>query len=304
MEPLISVIIPCYNHAHFLGDAISSVNKSEQPEVEIIVVDDGSDDDPGEVATSFSRTKCIRQANGGLAKARNRGLQESRGRFVVFLDADDMLAPGALDIGVSALAAHARAAMVYGRCRRMARDGTIQSTPEQERIERDHYRELLKKNYIWMPAMAMFRREALERAGGFDPSVNAAADYGVYLRVARSHPLYDHARVVAYHRKHDANKSGNAGRMLQESLTVLRRERPFAEHDASLLAAYYEGWKTWQEYYGTALVNEIRSHARGHQWTRVLRKGARLAWLHPGGLREHAFRKISLSLRGARDTRH
>ena len=66
--------------------------------------------------------------------------------------------------------------------------------------------------------MAMFRREALERAGGFDPSVNAAADYALYLRVARSHPLYNHARVVAYHRRHAENMSSNAGRLLQESL--------------------------------------------------------------------------------------
>jgi glycosyltransferase involved in cell wall biosynthesis len=304
VEPLISVIIPCYNHAHFLGDAISSVNKSGQSGVEIIIVDDGSEDDAADVARSFSRTKYVRQENGGQAKARNHGLQESRGRFLVFLDADDMLAPGALDIGVSAMAAHARAAMVYGRCRRMAGDGTIQSTPAQQHIERDHYRELLKTNYIWMPAMAMFRREALERAGGFDPSVNAAADYGVYLRVARTHPLHDHGRVVAYYRRHDDNLSGDAGRMLQESLTVLRRERPFAEHDAGLLAAYYEGWKGWQNYYGAQLVNEIRSHARGRQWTRVLRKSARLAWLHPGGVREHALRKISTSLRGSRNARH
>ena len=304
MDPLISVIIPCYNHAHFLGDAISSVNKSEQADVEIVIVDDGSADDAGEVARSFSRTTYVRQKNAGLARARNRGLQESRGRFLVFLDADDMLAPGALDIGVSAMAAHTRAAMVYGRCRRMASDGTIQSTPEQRRIERDHYRELLKGNYIWMPAMAMFRREALERAGGFDPSVNAAADYGVYLRVARTHPLHDHGRVVAYYRKHDDNMSGNAGRMLQESLTVLRRERPYAEHDASLLAAYYEGWKSWQDYYGAQLVNEIRSDARDRQWSRVLRKSARLAWLHPGGLREEALRKVWTRLRGSRNTRH
>jgi glycosyltransferase involved in cell wall biosynthesis len=294
---LISVVIPCYNQGHFLGDAISSVNKSQQEDVEIVVVDDGSSDKTAEIARTFSRTRYVNQPNAGLAKARNRGLQESRGRFVVFLDADDMLAPGALDIGAAALSANTRAAMVFGRCRMMTRDGTIQATPQHQRIERDHYRELLRTNYIWMPAMAMFRRDALERTGGFDPSVNAAADYGVYLRVARSHPIHDHGKVVAYYRKHDDNMSLNAGRMLQESLTVLRRERPFAEHDAKLLAAYYEGWRKWQDFYGSELVDEIRFHVHGRQWARVLRKGARLAWLHPGGLRQHVFRKLSLTLR-------
>ena len=304
MDPLITVIIPCHNYARFIGDAISSVNKSEQADVEIIVVDNDSDDNPEPIVRSFSRTKYIRQPNVGVSKARNVGLAESRGRFVVFLDADDMLAPGALDIGVSALAAHASAAMVFGRCRRMADDGSLQATPEQERIERDHYRELLKKNYIWMPGMAMFRREAVERAGGFDSSVNAASDYAMYLRVARSHQIYDHAKVVAYYRKHETNLSSNAARMLQQSLTVLRRERPFTEHDKVLLAAYYEGWKVWQDHYGTKLVNEIRSDVRGRQWSRVLRKSATLAWLHPGGFREHALRKMAVSLRRPRDTRH
>jgi alpha-1,6-rhamnosyltransferase len=304
VDPLISVIIPCHNYARFVGDAISSVNKSELKDVEIIVIDNNSDDAPEPIVRSFSRTKYIRQGDIGVSEGRNVGLRESRGRFLVFLDADDMLAPGALDIGASALASHGNAAMVFGRCRRMAVDGSLQSTPEQERIERDHYRELLKKNYIWMPGMAMFRREAVERAGGFDASVNAAADYAMYLRVARNHQIYDHAKVVAYYRRHGTNMSRNAARMLQQSLTVLRRERPFTEHDKSLLAAYYEGWRIWQDYYGTELVNEIRSDVRGRQWSRVLRKSAILAWLHPGGFREHALRKMAVSLRRTRDARH
>jgi glycosyltransferase involved in cell wall biosynthesis len=303
VTPLISVIIPCYNQGPFLADAIASVKSSARDDTEIIVVDDGSEDGTARIASVFSRTRCVRQDNSGLAAARNRGLRESRGRFLVFLDADDMLAPGALDTGAAELAANPRTALVFGRCRMMARDGTLQATPERERIERNHYCELLKRNYIWMPAMAMFRREPIERTGGFDPSVNAAADFGVYLRIARSHPIHDHGRVVAYYRKHEGNMSGNAGRMLQETLTVLRRERRVAEQDPALLAAYYEGWQMWQDFYGTELVNEIRGHVRDRQWTRVLRKSTTLAWLHPGGLRHHALRKVSRSLGRRPDAR-
>jgi glycosyltransferase involved in cell wall biosynthesis len=300
VAPLISVVIPCYNQGHFLADALASVAPSDQKDVEVIVVDDGSEDDTARIAGAFPATRCVTQANSGLSAARNRGLQESRGRYVVFLDADDMLAPAALDIGAAELAAHGRAAFVFGRCRMMAFDGSLQPTPEHPRIEGAHYRELLKSNYIWMPAAVMFRAEAIRRAGGFDTSVNAAADYGVYLRIARSHPIVDHGRLVAYYRKHDGNMSGNASRMLQESLAVLRRERPFVEGDPELLAAYYGGWRMWQDFYGTELVNEIRSHVRDRQWRRALRKGATLAWLHPGGLRHHAVRKVSLSLRRPR----
>jgi hypothetical protein len=220
-------------------------------------------------------------------------LCESRGRFLVFLDADDMLAPGALETGAGELAAHSRAALVFGRCRTMAGDGSLQLIPHQQRIRDNHYRELLKRNYIWRSAMAMFRRDAAERAGGFDPTVDAAADYGLYLRVSRSHPIHDHGQVVAYYRTHEGN-GGNAGRLLQESLTVLRRERPFVEQEPALLAAYYEGWHLCQDFYGTELFKEIRDHLHSRQWTRVVRKTATLAWLHPGGLSHHAMRRLSL----------
>lgn len=297
MDPaLVSVIIPCHNQGHFLGDAIKSVSRSAQLDVETVVVDDGSTDDTVRVAASFPRTRCVSQPNAGLASARNRGLRESTGRYVVFLDADDALAPGALDVGAAEMAAHPMAAFVFGRCRMMADDGTLVSTPEQPRLERDHYRELLKRNYIWMPATAMFRREDIERVGGFDPTVNAAADYSVYLRIARTRPVRDHGQVVAYYRKHTSNMSGDATRMLQETLSVLRRERPFVEGDPALLAAYYEGWRHWRDFYGSEVAADIGTHVNRRQWGQALRKAVVLGWLHPQGLAHHARRKLEISL--------
>lgn len=298
--PVISVVVPCHNQGHYLGEAIASVFRSARKDVEVIVVDDGSTDDTVRVAESFSGTRCVSQPNSGLARARNRGLQESTGRYVVFLDADDALAPGGLDVGVAELVAHPTAAFVFGRCRMMAEDGTLVATGNEPRVERDHYRELLKRNYIWMPATVMFRRDEIERVGGFDPSINAAADYSVYLRIARTRPIRDHGQVVAYYRRHKDNMSGNATRMLQESLTVLRRERPFVEGDPALLAAYYEGWKHWRTFYGAEVAQEIRDHVRNRSWTRAARKAAVLGWLHPRGLIHHATRKVALTIRRRR----
>ena len=263
-------------------------------------MDDGSTDDTVRVAQAFGGTRCVSQSKGGLARARNRGFQESTGRYVVFLDADDALAPGALDMGVAELAAHPAAAFVFGRCRMMAPDGTFVPTGTQARVERDHYRELLKRNYIWNPATAMFRREEVERIGGFDPTVNAAADYSVYLRIARTRPIRDHGQIVAHYRKHTGNMSGNATRMLMESLIVLRRERPFIEGDPSLLAAYYQGWKHWRDFYGGEVAQEIREHIRAREWGRAARKAALLGWLHPQGLAQHATRKMSRTIRRRR----
>ncbi len=215
--------------------------------------------------------------------------------------ADDALAPGGLDMGVAELAAHPAAAFVFGRCRMMAADGTLVATGNEPRVERDHYRELLKRNYIWMPATVMFRREDIERVGGFDPSVNAAADYSVYLRIARTRPIRDHGQVVAFYRKHGGNMSGNATRMLQESLTVLRRERPFIEGDPALLAAYYEGWKHWRNFYGAEVAQEIREDVHQRSWTRAARKAAVLSWLHPRGLGQQAARKVATTIKRRRE---
>ena len=85
-----TVMIPCYNQARFLGEAIESVLSQSHPDF-VVVVDDGSTDNTSEVASSYGQVRLIRQENRGLAAARNRGLSEARGEYVVFLDSDDRL---------------------------------------------------------------------------------------------------------------------------------------------------------------------------------------------------------------------
>src|SRR5215203_1775138 len=106
----VSVVIPCYNQARFLGEAIQSVLCQGYPDLEIIVVDDGSEDSTEEVASGYTkkdpRVRLIRQDNKGLAAARNRGLSEAGGEYVVFLDSDDRLVLEALEVGVRELESH------------------------------------------------------------------------------------------------------------------------------------------------------------------------------------------------------
>src|SRR5215204_5307150 len=120
--PLVSVIIPCYNQAHFLGEAIESVLAQSYPHFEIIVVDDGSTDNTFEVASHYSKVRLIRQENRGVSRARNAGLRESEGSYVVFLDADDRLLPGALDAGLECFEAHPESAFVDGDYRYIGAD--------------------------------------------------------------------------------------------------------------------------------------------------------------------------------------
>jgi len=97
-DPSISVVIPCYNGARFLAETLRTVFSQTRPPEEILVVDDGSTDDSAAVAERFgSPVRVLRQANRGESAARNRGIEESRGEWIAFLDADDVWAPKKLE---------------------------------------------------------------------------------------------------------------------------------------------------------------------------------------------------------------
>jgi glycosyltransferase involved in cell wall biosynthesis len=257
--PLVSVIIPCFNQACYLPESIGSALAQSHPHVEVIVVDDGSTDDTAAVAARHQGVRCLRQPNRGLAEARNAGLAASRGDFVVFLDADDRLLPDAIAWGVRALEDRPAAALAFGRARVVAADGSPMFTAPAEPVPPDAYASLLRSNPIWTPALALFRRDALDRAGGFDPRLNAAADYDLYLRIARHFPLAAHTGLVAEYRHHGAAMSRNAGLMLQTTLAVHRRQRRHTRADPHLRQAHREGRRFWQRFFGDQLVDEIRT---------------------------------------------
>src|SRR5918995_457239 len=197
--PLVTVVIPCYNQAHFLSEAIESVLSQSYPNFEVVVVDDGSTDDTSEVAGRYlhvSRVHLISQKNQGLSGARNTGIGHARGEYLVFLDADDRLLPEALEAGVRELEAHPECAFVSGRCNNIGPDGSPLKDPPRLHVEGDHYLALLRRCYIWPPAVVMFRRWVFEAVGGFDTSLRSSEDYEMYLRVARRFPVCNHKGVL------------------------------------------------------------------------------------------------------------
>ena len=104
MSASVSIIIPCYNQGHFLRDAVQSALSQTWRPVEILVVNDGSTDCTSDVVATFgTAVKLIEKRNGGLSSARNAGLREATGNFVVFLDADDLLHPKCLEAGMDEL---------------------------------------------------------------------------------------------------------------------------------------------------------------------------------------------------------
>ena len=298
--PLVSVVIPCYNQARFLGDAIRSVHQQTCRDVEVIVVNDGSTDETAEVAAQFPDVRVITQDNRGLSAARNAGLAHSRGELIVFLDADDRLLPGAIETGAALLRADRGLAFAAGYSRFIAADGTPLPTEQPVRTADHPYRALMRRNSIRNPAMVMFRRAAIEETGGFDATVDACADYEIYLRLSRRHPVRLHEAVVAEYRKHGTNMSLDAALMLRQLCIVLRRQRPHLT-DPETRRAHHDGVRNVQRYYGDRLATQIRLRIRTRSgWLGMLRDVAALLRWHPRGAFEHALRKGSVWRRGLR----
>jgi hypothetical protein len=144
--------------------------------------------------------------------------------------------------------------------------------------------ELLRHCFVYPPATAMHRRDVVQDSGGFRSSVDAAADYDMYLRIAVLHPVRWHAGVVAEYRRHSANMTGNPARMLSANLAVLRDHMPEARKRPTLLAAYRTGRSGLQTYYGEQLASSARGLALRRGWLDSIRSFATLTVLYPRGI--------------------
>jgi len=245
----VSVVIPCFRQAHFLGEAIESVLAQTHPRIELIVVDDGSPDDVEAVAGRYPGVRYLRQANGGLAAARNAGLAEASGEFVLFLDADDRLLPEAVETGLCELRGAPEAEMAAGTWKLIGEEGEPVPAAAPE-VPAEAYPALLESCFISTPAAVLYRRRLFERIGGFDPSVSASADYDVYLKTAARFPVRLHGELVAEYRRHGANMTRDPALIMNAEVAVLERQAGAVRDQPALQAALEAGIARSHAYHG------------------------------------------------------
>lgn len=259
-------MITSYNHASFLSEAIDSALSQTQPIREVIIVDDGSTDDTRKVANRYDQTRYVWQENQGLSAARNTGIRESASAFLIFLDADDRLSPGAIEAGLACFQKNPDCAFVFGRFRCFRDDGSAAKSPPAVTTPADPYLGFLQGNFVGMHATVMYRRTVLLEVGGFDTTLPACEDYDLYLRVARSHPVASHDTLVAEYRKHDTGMSNDSRFMLKTALSVLRRQRSSISSDITKAKAYKQGLRSWKSYYAQELIIDTSTQLQHREW--------------------------------------
>jgi glycosyltransferase involved in cell wall biosynthesis len=281
---LVSVIIPCFGQAHYLGEAIESVLGQSYPHLEVVVVDDTSPDNVSPIASRYPGVKYVRCEDSGVSAARNLGIRGTNGDFLVFLDADDRLLSDAIEIGLQALAEHEECACAVGRYRRISHGGEPLNTHDQPPILSNQYAQLMRDNWAGFPGRAIYRRSLFEHVRGFDLDRQQAEDFALSLEIARQFPIWSHDELVVEHREHDRNTSGDAAAMLLETLAALRQQRTHVRGDRELKRAYREGRRHWKAYYGDLLAAQVRHSLRERHWLQAWREVALLTRHRPTAL--------------------
>ena len=225
--PTVSVIIPTYNRPQYIGRAIESALAQTLQDVEIIVVDDGSQPPAREIVSRYEANAqgvpvryLYLQPNQGPSAARNAGLREARGEYVAFLDDDDRWHPEKLARCVEALRKHPEAGWVYHRIESVdAERGPILSFPAV--VTGRTYRDLFKQFYAF-PATVVMRRECLETVGVFDASFRLNEDYEFFLRLARGYPHVGLPQVLCTMQRHGGNISKDYTGVYRHYVRVVR----------------------------------------------------------------------------------
>jgi glycosyltransferase involved in cell wall biosynthesis len=207
---MLSVVIPAYNSGRFIGDAIESALAQGRSDMEVLVVDDGSTDDTVEVVARYGdAVTLIRQANAGAAVARNTGVRAARGRYLAFLDADDVWLPGKIDAQLAHLEQHPEVSLCCTRWELLHPDSSgsyIVDTPKSDRkalaeagYSKLTYADLLLDCEVWTSTVIV-RRELLHQVGGFDPALRRGQDYDFWLRASRVTPIHRVDAALALYR--------------------------------------------------------------------------------------------------------
>ena len=239
MNPLVTVVVPNYNYGRFLRAAIDSVLAQTFTDREVLVVDDGSTDDSLHVLRSYgNRIRWIVQPNSGQSASRNRGIAESRGRFIALLDADDVWLPEKLARQMALFEHRPDVGIVY--CGFWAADVSLEPFDSVLPIYRG---EVLERFAMEAGAVvrggestAVIRKKCFDEVGGFDPELSIGAGWDLYRRVCCRYQIDAIGEPLALYRIHGTNASRAADVYAHD--VQLRLKKMFSDPNAARVHGY------------------------------------------------------------------
>lgn len=264
--PRVSVVIPCYNAERYIAETLRAVLAQEGAELEVIVVDDGSrDDSPALVARDFPQVRLIRKPNGGVAAARNAGIDAATGDWVAFCDADDIWLPGKLAAQFEAMGAVEGCQMSYTAWHVWVSDAPAPDAALVQQLRRETadaarwagatgwlYPELLLDCVVWTSTVVM-ARQLLADIGHFDTTLRIGEDYDLWLRASRVTRIERVARPFALYRQHphsitrSAPSANYKGRVIQSALDRWGYAGPDGRRADEAVVRHMLA-KTWSDY--------------------------------------------------------
>ncbi len=216
---LVSCIVPVFNGERYLAECLESILSQTYPHREVLAVDDGSRDGTPRILASYAdRIRVLGQENQGPAAARNRGMEQSRGAFISFLDADDVWVPDKLESQMARFRERPELQLCSGHLKSF---WIPELDQERVRFENHPYH---RERAMLSPCTVLVRREVLERVGGFDPELRNGEDTDWFLRMMkagiRSETL---PRLLVHRRQHTANLTRKVRPSQDRVLDLLKR---------------------------------------------------------------------------------
>ena len=274
-NPLVSIITPVYNGEQYLLAAIESGLAQTYQNFELLIVNDGSIDNSADIIKPFlkdSRVIYIEQKNAGVAAARNTAIKQARGKYVGFLDQDDLWRNNKLEVQVAALEQDESVALVHSRQDYIDLQGNKIDYEWITGASGYCFKDMFKKNRIAVLTV-LIRKTIIDEIGLFNEQLSGTDDYEMWLRVTLKYPIQYVDQALAFYRFHDSNISKNSFRMTVLELKTINTilfEHPEALNRVgkrTVKARLYElhhqlgGWYAWrdQDFY----------QARKHYWLAI-----------------------------------
>lgn len=209
----ISVVIPCFNSASFLREALRSVREQSRPVDEIVVVDNASTDDSAAIARELQVTCISLPSNVGPGAARNRGIAATTGDLIAFLDADDYWTSTHVEEVARLLEQYPESVVAFSRIRRFGEEDLDAPAYVPEGPPSNMFWQLIEENIV-AQSSAVVRRDVLVRNGCYDASLRYSEDYDLWLRLARRYPFVCTSAVTACYRVHPNQASRDVTQMV------------------------------------------------------------------------------------------